>query len=148
MKTISLFILIVFGALLSINSQNYVLENNENSKEPIVTFFNAVEDYSYQFNVLGINKEKFSCAFNVRVEDELTSEANYKLFREVSFFDVNLSYTFNVIELNLTLENLLGINNNNFAIEPNLEEGIGNMQNILFTHEPDFLVSARIAYNF
>jgi hypothetical protein len=48
----------------------------------------------------------------------------------------------------LTLENLLGFNNNNFAIEPNLEEGIGNMQNILFTHEADFLVSARLVYNF
>jgi hypothetical protein len=61
---------------------------------------------------------------------------------------MNLTCTFATFEINMTIENLLGFNNKNFAIEPDLEKGIGSMENILFTHEADFLVSARIAYNF
>ncbi len=145
MKALVYFSLIFFAGLLDVNAQSYGFESKQISS---ITSNNAVEDDSYQFNVLSITKVQFSCTFNARVEDELSSEATYKWFKEVSFFDVKFTYTFKAFELNMTLENLLGFNNNNFAIEPNLEEGIGNIQNVLFTHEADFLVCARFAYNF
>lgn len=146
MKALSCLVCMVAG-LLHVNAQSLVIENDQDAT-PLVSYFNATDDASYQVNVLSFNTAQFAFTLNVRVEDELTSETPYIWLKEVSFFDVNFTYTFKAFEFNLTLENLLGFNNNNFAIEPNLEEGIGNMQNILFTHEADFLVSARLAYNF
>ena len=143
MKTLAGIVLILFAGLLSVNAQGDGLD-----KKNTITFFNSVEDYSYQFNVSSFEIARISCSINVRLEDELTSEETYKLFEQVSFFDVSLAYTLNAFEFSMGIENLLGFNNNNFAIEPNLEQGNSNMENILFTHEADFLVSARIAYNF
>jgi hypothetical protein len=175
MKALNCLVCVVFAGLLHVNAQRPVLESNEDASIALVSYFNATndgsyqfnvfssnedasialvsyfnatDDGSYQFNVFSYNKAQFTCVFNVRVEDELTSEETYKWFKHISFFDVNFYYTFKAFELNMTIENLLGVNNNNFAIEHNVEKGIGNMQNILFTHEADFLVSARIAYNF
>lgn len=147
MKVLSCLVCMVVASLLHVNAQSLVVESDHDTT-PLASYFNATDDESYQVNMLSINMVQFACTFNVRVEDELTSETPYIWLKEVSFFDVNFTYSFKSFELNMTLENLLGFNNNNFAIEPNLEEGSGNMQNILFTHEADFLVSARIAYNF
>ena len=147
MKALSCIVFMVVIGLFQVNAQNFVFESDQD-KTPLVSYFDATDDESYQVNVLSFNTAQFVCTFNVRVEDELTSETPYIWLKEVSFFDVNFTYTLKTFEFNMTLENLLGFNNNNFAIEPNLEEGIGNMQNILFTHEADFLVSARITYNF
>jgi hypothetical protein len=148
MKTLGLVIVLFFGSLFQATAQSKNFESTSLASKPAITFMNTLDDYSYQFNLTSIDVTPFLLAFNVRVEDELTSEDKYQLLKQVSFFDVQLSYTFTGFEFQLTVENLLGINNNNFAIEPNLERGIGAMENILFTHEADFLVSARIAYNF
>lgn len=148
MKTLSFIVLMFFGSILKIQAQVAPFESNEIAPSSTITFLNTFEDYSYQFNLVSVDKTQFSCAISLRVEDELTSEQRYLLFKEASFFDVNLTYTFAAFDINMTIENLLGFNNKNFAIEPNLEQGVGSMENILFTHEADFLVSARIAYNF
>ena len=148
MKTLGLVIVLFFGSLFQATAQSENFESTSLTSKPAITFMNTLDDYSYQFNLTSIDMAPFLIAINVRIEDELTSEDKYQLLKQVSFFDVQLSYTFTKFEFQLTLENLLGFNNNNFAIEPNLERGIGTMENILFTHEADFLVSARIAYNF
>jgi hypothetical protein len=149
MKAISCFVFMVVAGLLHANTQSLDFESDhQDASTSLVNCFNTTEDESYQLNVLSFNTAQFTSTFNVRVEDELTSETPYVWLKEVSFLNVNFTYIFKAFEFNMTLENLLGFNNNNFAIESNLEQGIGNMQNILFIHESDFLVSARIAYNF
>lgn len=148
MKTLGLVVVLFFGSLFQATAQRNSFESTSITSSPAITFMNTLDDYSYQVNLTSIDVAPFFIAFNLRVEDELTSEETYQLLKQVSFFDVQLSYTFTGFEFQLTVENLLGLNNNNFAIEPSLERGIGSMENILFTHEADFLVSARIAYNF
>jgi hypothetical protein len=147
MKALSCLVCVIAAGLLHVNAQRLVF-NSYQDTTPLTSFFNATDYESYQVNVLSFNTAQLACTINVRVEDELTSKTSYIWFKEVSFFDVNFTYTFKAFKFNMTLENLLGFSNNNFAIEPNLEEGLGNMQNILFLHQADFLVSARIVYNF
>ncbi len=144
MKAIYMFVLLFIGMITMCNAQ--YINNNETTTKTI-TFVNTLDE-SFQFNIIQLEKESLSCSINFRMEDELSSEETYQLFNEVAFFDINLAYTFKAFEFNIIVENILGANNNNFAIEPNLEKGNGSMENIVFAHEADFLLSASIVYNF
>ena len=108
----------------------------------------SISDITYQANIITGEYRHFSCGVNFRLEDELSSEDIYILLNEVTFFDVQLNYNLGAFNISMTLENLLGFNNSEFAIEPNLDQGLKPIESVYFSHEANFLISTSISYNF
>ncbi|WP_242086696.1 hypothetical protein [Aestuariivivens sediminis] len=108
---------------------------------------NLVEP-TYQIGILSSVVHGISCQLKVRVEDELTSEETYVLFQEVSFVDMELTYTISDFQIGFFIENLLDFGDARFAIEPNLERHAGVADMVYFTHEAQFLAGINMIYNF
>lgn len=114
-----------------------------------ISFFNFNNnEVTYQINVASGTIEKFNYNFSFRLEDDVTSKATYVLLNDIAFFDFRFAYILGAIQIGCFIENLLGFNNNEFAIEPNLERLFGIADSIYFTHEANFLIGTSITYNF
>lgn len=115
-------------------------------EENPVEFFKAAEDI-YQLTLLSGQFKNLAINFRVRIEDELTSEETYVVLSDVSFFDFQLGHRLGPLAVTWSVENLLGWNNREFAIEGYLE-GEGVTSSAQFAHEADFMVSTAISYRF
>lgn len=139
-------------AFLNVNGQHMQKINDKIESKNFIegttyTFLEPIEDL-FQVNIVTLNYNQFSGVFNLRIEDELTSEDNYILLKEITFFDVQLNYKLGPILLFLNVNNLLGFNDNSFAIEPELEQGIGVVNNLIFSQESNFGIHTGIRYTF
>lgn len=111
-----------------------------------VSFFN-VNEITYQANMISIDSGAFSSNLSFRLEDELVSDKTYVLMQDITFFDVQLNFALGALQLGFFIENLLGFNNSDFAIEPVLDRDSG-VDMVYFSHEANFLIGASIVYNF
>ena len=116
---------------------------NERSAE----FFKAAED-SYQVSLFSGRSKVFDLNFRMRMEDELTSEENYRFLSEVSFFDLQLDHRLGPFAVTWSVVNLLNWNNPEFEIEGYLEGDDKSSERVNFAHEADFLLSTAISYRF
>lgn len=116
-------------------------------KEVSFDFFNLSEDF-YQFNLISGNFNNLDFQLKARMEDELSSEEQYNFFSEVTFFDMLLTYQKGPVGLSLAIINLLGFNSPDFAIEGFYENERGEVKNVQFAHEAEFMMSIVLTYNF
>lgn len=116
-------------------------------KEISFGFFTASED-SYQLNMLAGSLKDLNFQLLFRMEDELTSEENYSLIADITFFDLEISYNLGPLGVSWAIENLLGFNNPGFAIEGSRERDFGTIETISFMHEADFRLSSTLSYKF
>lgn len=144
---ISVSLLFSMSILIAQQTEKPKMEWTFNTEFDNISVFN-IQDVSYQYSLLSGAYKKWSCNFNFRLEDQLTSENTYVLLNDVSFFDVQFSYSLGAIQIGLFIENLLGFNNNQFSIEPNLERRFGVADTVFFTHEANFLIGSSFTYNF
>lgn len=105
--------------------------------------FQNIDFNTYQVSFFKAEYSNFSSTLSMRIEDEINSEDTYVLLNDISFLDINFNYSIGLLDFRLTLENLLNINDNGFAIEPYLDNNIVN-----FSHETNFLLRTSIAYKF
>ena len=140
---------IVIG-LFGLNAQPLVdgKWHHENQYDFGVVVFQNDEEVTYQTSLISIFFQRFSYRLNFRLEDELVSDATYVLLDEVTFLDLQMAYTVNRFQIGFFIENLLGLNDTDFAIEPNLERHLNVADTVYFSHEANFLTGISIAYNF
>ncbi|HMC02248.1 MAG TPA: hypothetical protein VKN14_14510 [Flavobacteriaceae bacterium] len=105
-------------------------------------------EITYQVCLISKEIKSFDFNINLRVEDELTSEEQYNLLKDISFFDVSISYQLGSFSISTSIENTLNFNNDGFAIEPSLERQYNVIDEVSFAHEADFVINTAITFNF
>jgi len=105
-------------------------------------------EITYQVCLISKEIKSFDFNINLRVEDELTSEEQYNLLKDISFFDVSISYQLGSFSISTSIENTLNFNNDVFAIEPSLERQYNVIDEVSFAHEADFVINTAITFNF
>ena len=143
---ISLFLISIHCDAQNLLEKNNDVERNFNIEFGYKSFFN-VSEITYLANIASMDSGIFSSSLNFRLEDELLSDETYVLLKDMTFLDVQFNVALGALQLGLFIENLLGFNNSDFAIEPVLDRDYGTDM-VYFTHEPNFLVGVSIVYNF
>jgi hypothetical protein len=82
------------------------------------------------------------------LEDDLPYENMQYDYNGFFYFDFSFDYKIKAFNVSIGIENLLGINDKTFDIEPVLENRIGVYDKIIFSHESNALIKLAIAYNF
>jgi hypothetical protein len=114
--------------------------------KPISAF--SFDDNLYSLNVISNAWKSFGCAIKFRLEEELPYENRQYDYNGFFYFDFSLNYKIKAFNVSIGIENLLGLKNTTFNIEPVLEQKIGVYDEIIFSHESNFLVKTSIAFNF
>lgn len=127
--------------------KNIHTEVEYSTEKEINLYFLDSSDDLYQLNLLSGKHSDLDFQLRVRMEDELSSEEEYKL-SEMTFLDLQVNFQIGVLGVRLAIENLINFNNRDFAIEGSLEKDFGGFQTVYFGHEADFLLSTALTYNF
>ncbi len=90
----------------------------------------------------------FNFRLDLRLEDELPYENHKYVYSEFYYLDFNLNYTVGAFDFTFLIENLLGWFNTDVSITPELAKRSGVYNEVLFSYDSDFLVSAGITLNF
>lgn len=123
-----------------------VFNNPVEQDKPISVF--SFDDNLYCLNVISNAWKSFGFAIKFRLEEELPYENELYDYNGFFYFDFNLNYKIKAFNVSIGMENLLGINDNDFDIEPVLENRVGVYDEIIFSHESNAIIKLSIAYNF
>lgn len=141
MHKLAIFLLFSFNLVVAQDSIEPKLKLELTNLKEILS--NSQDANTYQVTLGVLENKKLTANFNLRVEDELSSEETYILINDIAFFDLSFNYKFNKFNLNFQFDNVLGYASNEFDIEPNLVNS-----NVFFSHEANFLFSTSIVYKF
>jgi len=149
-----ILIFVLLSLLINISYSQVFIEFNNNEREfnlDKTQFLMVTEDNNeITYQVCLICKEIKGLGFNInlRVEDEISSEENYVILNDVTFFDVSVSYQLGPFSISTTIENALNYGNKEFAVEPSLERQNHIIDNVSFAHEADFVINTAITFKF
>jgi len=108
----------------------------------------SFDENLYNFNLILNTWKSFGFAIKFRLEEELPYENGLYDYQGFFYFDFNLNYEIKAFNVSIGIENLFGINDKDFDIEPVLENRIGVYDEIIFSHESNAIIKLSIAYNF
>jgi hypothetical protein len=106
------------------------------------------DDNLYNLNVISNAWKSLDCSIKFRLEDDLPYENMQYDYNGFFYFDFSFDYKIKAFNVSIGIENLLGINDKTFDIEPVLENRIGVYDEIIFSHESNTMIKLAIAYNF
>ncbi|NJW53067.1 hypothetical protein [Salinimicrobium oceani] len=135
----------IFGQESSVN-RPIEIKTPAETKSLWQTIYFAEDEF--QLNLVSWNHNIFDVKLKLRMEDELSSEENYRILSQVSFFDLEWNYRIGPVSISWSVENLLNMNSPEFAIEGNLERDLWTGDRVIFEHASDFRVNTAISYSF
>ena len=106
----------------------------------------GVDLYNLQIANLEIGAVSFG--MNSRLEEELSYENNTYDYTGFYYLDLGVNYMINNFSIGLSIENFLNLDNDNFSIDPIIEQSNGIINDYYFSHESDTLISMTFSYNF
>jgi hypothetical protein len=165
MKTLQ-HIVLGFGMMILpfafVNAQEVISFNNKeiHAVTDTFNFFNSTIEpknnsgilkLTHQFYSLGLfiyEFEQLHVGFSMRLEEELPYINTSYIYHEFHYLDLNIKYSLGAFDMVLLFENILGFNNYDVAITPELNKQMGVYNELIFNYDSAFLVSAGLTFNF
>ena len=162
-STLSIFILTTFlvqaQEVSNTSEIQRLLDANPNDKSVPIIFNNSIEseksfrtlnlsDDWYNLNLFSMESELFNFHLKFRLEDELPYENNAYTYIGFFYFDLKLNYSIKAFNFSFGLENLLGLNNPDVSIQPELVGGNGIYNEVIFAYDSAYLINAGVSFNF
>jgi len=105
-------------------------------------------DTNYVLNLCSMESKLFNFGLKIRLEDELPYENNAYVYPGFFYFDFELNYSFKAFNFSFGLENLLGLNNPDVSILPEVVRQTQAYNEVIFVYDSAYLISACLTYNF
>jgi hypothetical protein len=129
-------------------NSNFINVKTENFKESSkLTLIKSGGDL-YNLQLANYEMGSFSFGIKSRIEEELPYENTGYDYAGFYYLDVGINYVIKNFTLGLSLENILNLNNDDFSIDPIIEQSNGMISNYYFSHETDSLISMTVSYSF
>jgi len=125
---------------------SHVFEMPNQTPKSLRTF--NFSDTSYVLNLFSMESKLFNFGLKFRLEDELPYENNAYVYPGFFYFDFELNYSFKAFDFSIGLENLLGFNNDEVSIQPELVRQTQAYNEVIFVYDSAYLISACLTYNF